>query len=91
MSKCEEYFLKELSIENCCQFYLGSIHMGFESSIDSELVKISQSFIEENASEVVQTQGFRNLTKDALIQLLTSDKVEHFVPLCFCGFALPKK
>ncbi|XP_028392962.1 kelch repeat and BTB domain-containing protein 12-like isoform X2 [Dendronephthya gigantea] len=76
ISKCEEYFLKELSIENCCEFYLGSIHMGIESSIDSELVKISQSFIEENASEVVQTQGFRGLSKDALIQLLTSDKFD---------------
>ena len=75
VSKCEEFFLKELSVENCCDFYMDAINMCDDCSIGSELVTTCQSFIEENAGDVVQTQGFRNLSKNALTQLISSDKV----------------
>ena len=70
ISKCEEYFLKELSVENCCEFYIDAMNIR-----DDELISTCQSFIEQNASDVVLTQGFLNLSKDALIQLISSDKV----------------
>ena len=70
ISKCEEFFLNELSVENCCEFYIDAMNIG-----DAELVNTCQSFIEQNASDVVQTQGFLELSKDALTQLISSDKV----------------
>lgn len=70
ISKCEEYFLKELSVENCCEFYMDAMNIG-----GGGLVSTCQSFIEQNASDVVPTQEFLNLSKDALIQLISSDKV----------------
>jgi hypothetical protein len=84
ISKCKEIFLKELSVDNCCEFYMDAINMCNDSGIASELVNTScQTFIEENASDVVHTQGFLNLSKDALTQLVSSDKVSLPLPHTF--------
>ena len=75
IAKCKEIFLKELSVENCCTFYMEAMNICNNSIIDNEMVTTCQSFIEEMAGDVVQTQGFLNLSKDAITQLISSDKV----------------
>jgi hypothetical protein len=81
ISKCKDIFLKELSVDNCCEFYMDAMNMCNDSGIASELINTScQTFIEENASDVVHTQGFLYLSKDALTQLVSSDKVSLSLP-----------
>jgi hypothetical protein len=65
----------ELSVENCCEFYMDAINMRGDCSMGTDLVNLCQSFVEDNACDVIQTQGFRHLSKDALIRLISSDKV----------------
>lgn len=79
--KCEECFLKELTVENCCDFYMNAINLKESSSYGDLVNRSCQSFIEENATEIVQTRGFLNLSKDALTQLISRDKVNYQVSL----------
>lgn len=80
ISACEQYFLEELSVNNSCEFFMDSLSMcstgEFRSGAGNQnLVDKCCTFIEENASDVVKTEGFLNLSKEALIQLVSSDKV----------------
>ena len=76
ISACEQFLLEKLSISNCCEFYMdywNAIEDCQKSDKFENVVHKCQMFIEENATDVVKTEGFLNLSKNALIQLVASD------------------
>ena len=79
----EHYFLEKLTVANCCDFFMDSLSVcnakDFQSSASGDLVDKCRSFIEENAADVIKTYGFLNLSKEALIQLVSSDKVTNII------------
>ena len=78
---CEQYFMDNLSIENAAEFLADamSLSRGVSFGGMSSLVDKCIGFMEENAEEVVKTEGFLLLPKPAMIKLVSSDQVI----LCF--------
>ena len=78
VTAAENFLVENLSSANCCEFFMDVL-----STFSSEeckgygknVVSKCQMFIEENAAVVIQTDGFLNLSKDALIKLISSDQV----------------
>lgn len=80
---CEQYFMDNLSVENAAEFLADAmaISRGVGAGGVSSLVEKCVGFMEENAEEVVKTQGFLLLPKPAMIRLVSSDQVTLFA-LC---------
>lgn len=80
---CEQYFMDNLSVENAAEFLADAmaISRGLGAGGVSSLVEKCVGFMEENAEEVVKTQGFLLLPKPAMIRLVSSDQVTLFA-LC---------
>ena len=82
---CEQYFMDNLSIENAAEFLADAMSLsrggGFGGM--SSMVDKCIGFMEENAEEVVKTEGFRLLPKPAMIRLVSSDQVIICFNLCF--------
>ena len=74
---CEQYFMDNLSTENAAEFLADAMSLsrgvGFRGM--SSLVDKCIGFMEENAEEVVKTEGFLLLPKPAMIRLVSSDQV----------------
>lgn len=73
---CEQYFMDNLSTENAADFLADAMSLsrgvGFRGM--SSLVDKCIGFMEENAEEVVKTEGFLLLPKAAMIRLVSSDQ-----------------
>ena len=75
---CEQFLLEKLSISNCCEFYMDYWNATEDCKKPGKFENVvhkCRMFIEENAMDVVKTDGFLNLSKSALIQLVASDQV----------------
>ncbi|XP_026480146.1 uncharacterized protein LOC113386590 [Ctenocephalides felis] len=75
-SACEEHVTSALSVVNACTFLSEVIDIqerpaGVKCAIP--FIERCISFIGENAKECIKTNSFRNLSKDALISLISSD------------------
>ena len=74
---CEQYFMDNLSVENAAEFLADALSLSRVKSTEgvSSLVDKCVGFMEENAEEVVKTEGFLLLPKSAMIRLVSSDQV----------------
>jgi len=74
---CEQYFMENLSVENAAEFLADALSLSRVKSTEgvSSLVDKCVGFMEENAEEVVKTEGFLLLPKSAMIRLVSSDQV----------------
>ena len=74
---CEQYFMDNLSVENASEFLADamSLSRGTGSEGVSSLVNKCIGFMEDNAEEVIHTNGFLFLPKAAMIRLVSSDQV----------------
>ena len=74
---CEQYFMDNLSVESAAEFLADamSVSRGNGAGGVSSLVDKCVGFMEENAEEVVKTEGFLLLPKPAMIRLVSSDQV----------------
>lgn len=74
---CEQYFMDNLSTESASEFLADamSLSRGFNARGMSSLVDKCIGFMEENAEEVVKTEGFLLLPKPAMIRLVSSEQV----------------
>ena len=75
---CEQYFMDNLSTESAAEFLADamSLSRGVSAGSMSSLVDKCIGFMEENAEEVVKTEGFLLLPKPAMIRLVSSDQVK---------------
>ncbi|PFX20726.1 BTB/POZ domain-containing protein 9 [Stylophora pistillata] len=75
---CEQYFMNNLSTESASEFLADAMSLSKEGSArgTSSLVGKCIAFMEENAEEVVKTEGFLLLPKPAMIRLVSSDQVD---------------
>ena len=73
---CEQYFMDNLSVESAAEFLADamSVSRGNGGGVSS-LVNKCVGFMEENAEEIVKTEGFLLLPKPAMIRLVSSDQV----------------
>lgn len=67
---CEQYFMDNLSVDNAAEF-LADAGAGGMSSLVNKCI----GFMEENAEDVIHTEGFLQLPKAAMIRLVSSDQV----------------
>lgn len=83
---CEQYFMDNLSTESASEFLADamSLSRGFNARGMSSLVDKCIGFMEENAEEVVKTEGFLLLPKPAMIRLVSSEQV-HVMSLTVDG------
>jgi len=74
---CEQYFMDNLSIENAAEFLADAMSLSRGAGFGgmSSLVDKCIAFMEENAEEVVKTEGFLLLSKPVMIRLVSSDQV----------------
>ena len=79
---CEQHFLDSLSVDSAAEFLTDAMSLsgGLTSrATDSigarALVDKCIAFMEDNAEDIVKTEGFFHLPKPALIKLISSDKV----------------
>ena len=74
---CEQYFMDNLSVDNAAEFLADALSLakGAGAGGMSSLVNKCIGFMEENAEEVIHTEGFLQLPKAAMIRLVSSDQV----------------
>ena len=74
---CEQYFMDNLSIENAAEFLADAMFLSKDTGTGgvSSLVDKCIGFMEDNAEEVINTEGFLLLPKPAMIRLVSSDQV----------------
>ena len=79
---CEQHFLDSLSVDSAAEFLTdamslsgGSVSGATDSLGARALVDKCITFMEDNAEDIVKTEGFFHLPKPALIKLISSDKV----------------
>ena len=74
---CEQYFMDNLSTENAAEFLADAMSLSRGDGFGGmpSLVDKCIGFMEENAEEVVKTEGFLLLSKPAMIRLVSSDQV----------------
>ncbi|XP_055371995.1 uncharacterized protein LOC129605978 [Condylostylus longicornis] len=72
---CEDHVISTLSVDNACTFLIAvmQIHEKASAKCAASFMERCIIYIGENASEVVKTNSFLNLTKDGLIKLISSD------------------
>ncbi|XP_054168086.1 uncharacterized protein LOC128965417 [Oppia nitens] len=69
----QEYIQSSISVHNACSFLSSAIKLETRLPEKSDLIKFCTSFVGENAIECVKTPTFLNLSKEALIHLVSSD------------------
>ena len=78
---CEQYFMDSLSVESAAEFLTDAMSLsgggtgGTQSHGARALVDKCIAFMEDNAEDIVKTEGFYLLPKPAIIRLISSDKV----------------
>ncbi|XP_037936572.1 uncharacterized protein LOC119670399 [Teleopsis dalmanni] len=72
---CEDHVISTLSVDNACTFLTAvmEIHDKAGAKCAASFMERCIIYIGENANECVKTNAFLNLTKDALIKLISSD------------------
>ena len=75
---CEQYFMDNLSVDNAAEFLADALSLakGAGAGGMSSLVNKCIGFMEENAEDVIHTEGFLQLPKAAMIRLVSSDQVK---------------
>ena len=79
---CEQFFMDNLSVNNASEFLMDatSVSKGVGTGGVSSLIDRCVAFMEENAEEIVKTEGFLLLSKPAMIRLVSSNQVtEYFI------------
>ncbi|KAM7440204.1 hypothetical protein ABFA07_010517 [Porites harrisoni] len=73
---CEQYFMDNLSVDNAAEFLADALSLakGAGAGGMSSLVNKCIGFMEENAEDVIHTEGFLQLPKAAMIRLVSSDQ-----------------
>ncbi|XP_053953391.1 uncharacterized protein LOC128860139 [Anastrepha ludens] len=72
---CEDHVISTLSVDNACTFLTSvmEIHEKAGAKCAASFMERCIIYIGENASECAKTNAFLNLTKDALVKLISSD------------------
>ncbi|XP_068752362.1 serine-enriched protein-like [Montipora capricornis] len=73
---CEQFFMDNLSVNNASEFLMDatSVSKGVGTGGVSSLIDRCVAFMEENAEEIVKTEGFLLLSKPAMIRLVSSNQ-----------------
>lgn len=82
-SACEHFFIQNLNVDNAAEFLKDALSLsggsgpGKSSHLKGATAFVDKciTFIEENAEDVIHTEGFYALPKPALIRLISSDQV----------------
>lgn len=74
---CEQYFMDNLSVDNASEFLADAMSDSRAKGSEgvSSLVDKCIAFMEENAEEIVKTEGFLLLPKSSIIRLVSSNQV----------------
>ncbi|XP_004522460.1 uncharacterized protein LOC101449859 [Ceratitis capitata] len=72
---CEDHVISTLSVDNACTFLTSvmEIHEKAGAKCAASFMERCIIYIGENAGECAKTNAFLNLTKDALVKLISSD------------------
>ncbi|XP_029179236.2 uncharacterized protein LOC114977880 [Acropora millepora] len=73
---CEQYFMDNLSVDNASEFLADAMSDSRAKGSEgvSSLVDKCIAFMEENAEEIVKTEGFLLLPKSSIIRLVSSNQ-----------------
>jgi len=80
---CEDHVIATMSVANACTFLMSAMEIQEKigGKCAASFVDRCCAFIGENASECVKSIGFLNLSKDAIIKIISSDFVSLFFEL----------